>query len=113
MKTFKIVGEDLSDGFHTFDELYGHRIALYLALCKTSGWPCFWRGDHKTGWFILFMSTPKGQISYHLPGRMFALASRFAIEAPVSYQYDGHTPKDTVERLLMSISDEGECHGQV
>lgn len=26
---------EVSDGYHTFDELYDHRITLYIALCRT------------------------------------------------------------------------------
>lgn len=32
-KTFKIQNNDISDGYHTFDELYEHRVLLYLNLC--------------------------------------------------------------------------------
>lgn len=30
---FKPTGK-MSDGYHTFDELYDHRIALFLELCR-------------------------------------------------------------------------------
>lgn len=36
-KAFKIVGNDLSDGYHTFDELYDHRCLLFLAWMHSDG----------------------------------------------------------------------------
>ena len=33
-KTFTIKNGDISDGYHTFDELYEHRIALFITLAR-------------------------------------------------------------------------------
>lgn len=73
----------VSDGFHTFDELYEHRVALFCALvsaissidaekgaldragwsrCHDDGEPCF-----GGGWLIAWISTDDGEIRYHLP----------------------------------------------
>ena len=54
----------ISDGYHTFDELYDHRITLYIALCKSmcgdfGDWRNVWRsqkhsdGTNYDGWFLL------------------------------------------------------------
>lgn len=55
----KIVSGDLSDGYHTFDELYEHRVVLYLSLAKASKWPAFYRKDYEE-WFCLFLEIPNG-----------------------------------------------------
>jgi len=101
----KDVGE-VSDGYHTFNELYEHRITLYIALCKKYSEDYYvWRStshsdmSHFDGWFILGIRKEKGkQITYHLPlskwdDTDFAETLKFAPE------FDGHTNKDVLERL--------------
>lgn len=105
----------ISDGYHTFGELYEHRIALFIALCKRLS--CL-PGDFKTpydsmvwrslkhsdgtvwdGWFILGIGVePETQITYHLPFSKWD-ECRFAhtlIQAP---EWDGHTSDDVLKRL--------------
>ena len=62
----------ISDGYHTFDELYRHRHALFLNLLadhRGVSWASKVHSDGTSwdGWFIAGIETPKGQISYHLP----------------------------------------------
>lgn len=107
-KTFKIVDGDLSDGFHTFNELYTHRILLFLA--------CVQKGvfkashvveDHFDGWDLIVTHTATNyqQISYHVP-----LSYRWAYEKlpRLSKQeqekiYDGHTGDLVCHRIEMAI----------
>lgn len=105
MKTFKIVGEDLSDGYHTFDELYQHRNVLFLALCAKSGWPCWWKQDGPD-WIILFALTPMGQVSYHLPVVFRAAVLQLEIEEKPENVWDGHTSGEVVDRIVQSLSAE-------
>lgn len=104
----------LSDGFHTFDELYEHRIELFITLCSYindmfSHDQCpVWITDRysdgsktEEGWFLAGIYTEKGkQISYHLPmkywNEMENWASRVLHTAP---EFDGHTSKDVLERI--------------
>ena len=104
----------LSDGYHTFDELYDHRITLYVALCKAqeqlneqlggSSKIC-WRsklhhdGSAYEGWFILGMGTEPGeQISYHLPVSRWE-ETNFAETLERAPEFDGHTSQDVLNRL--------------
>ena len=98
---------DTSDGYHTFNELYEHRTALFLALCATlsreSGG--VWRsklhsdGTKFDGWFIMGIGTAPGeQITYHLPIEKWDQAW-CAEELPRAPEFDGHTPADVVRRL--------------
>ncbi len=96
-KTFKIVGEDMSDGYHTFDELYEHRVHLFLALARESKCPCFFKRDYAE-WFCLYLELPSGQISYHIPNKLLPLVTSFAKESP-EHKWDGHTPADVLTRL--------------
>lgn len=87
-KKFQIVGNDISDGYHTFGELYEHRCLLYLNLCLLQPEKCAFKRDHET-WFCLYMETDEGQISYHLPNRYLPVV-RAKIREDANYEWDGH-----------------------
>jgi hypothetical protein len=95
----------VSDGYHTFDELYGHRCTLFLALMKMNpvfSWYSMRHHDDSTwdGWFIAGMVLPTGDVSYHLPISMWALAEQTgATKMDKGVEWDGHTPADVVKRL--------------
>lgn len=102
-KTFKIVDGDISDGYHTFNELYDHRCWLFLNLCLTDPKKCFWKPDFE-GWFCLYWESPHGQISYHLPNKMLHWAEG-AFERRDDHKWDGHKSSDVLFRLEMNASD--------
>lgn len=108
----KIEG-DIFDGYHTFDELYEHRIQLFLALCaqiarqpyEAGGRYQIWRakkhydGHEYDGWFVMGIGTKPGeQITYHLPDARWEEAD-FGLTLEHAPEWDGHTPADVVERL--------------
>lgn len=97
------------DGYHTFAELYEHRIALFIALCKKLKENEFdnpiWRseingdGTKWDGWFILgFVDKNSKQITYHLPMSKWNETS-FALTIDKAPDFDGHTSDDVLERL--------------
>lgn len=109
----------ISDGYHTFDELYEHRITLFIALCqKIQNFVYFgdtrnnlgndmrvWRsklhedGTMFEGWFILGINRAKGnQITYHLPIEKWE-ETKFAQTLKKAPKFDGHTSKDVIKRL--------------
>lgn len=104
----------VSDGYHTMDELYEHRIALFIALCKhftecyDGGMytpPDVWRSKlHHDGTmfddcFILGIAkNPGEQITYHLPIERWE-HTEFAETLDRAPEWDGHTPADFLERL--------------
>jgi len=99
----------ISDGYHTFNELYEHRHALMLALMKAvpqhswfsrrhhDGELCFGDGE----WFIVGAELPEsGAVTYHLPMRLWGLAELTgAAELERGRPWDGHTANDVVHRL--------------
>jgi len=93
------------DGYHTFDELYEHRIRLFIALCKAYHPPVWCSVLHSDGskyedWFILGMGREKGkQITYHLPARFWNEVCEFAEVLEKAPEFDGHTSQDVLERL--------------
>lgn len=96
----------VSDGFHTFDELYEHRFTLWIALCRIlSNDEHVWRsrlhsdGSAFEGWFVLGFRQVKGkQITYHLPESRWE-ETDFAHTLDRAPEFDGHTPTDILERL--------------
>lgn len=60
----------VSDGYHTFDELYFHRMVLFSVICKMNKQRA-WRSKlHHDGtmyenYFIVGVTTPEGDYTYH------------------------------------------------
>ena len=91
----------ISDGYHTFGELYDHRITLYLALCRTrkDAWKSRVHSDGSRwpGWFIAGIGREPGkQITYHLPDARWDEATMPEEDPP---PFDGHRPEDVLKRL--------------
>lgn len=99
----------VSDGYHTFDELYDHRISLFIALVRVVALSKFrqtWRsklhsdGTAFDGWFILGINKEGGgQITYHLPLDRWDETADYAETLERAPEFDGHTPADVLERL--------------
>lgn len=95
-KTFKIVGNDISDGYHTFDELYEHRCLLFINLCLSYRDKAYWRPHYK-GWPLLGVELLVGQVTYHVPERMIPLfQDKIKLGGP---EWDGHASPDVLKRL--------------
>lgn len=98
----------ISDGYHTFDELYDHRITLWIALCRILekyGPLRAWRSKlHSDGtgfpsWFVLGLGYQKGeQMTYHLPLYLWDDCS-FAVTLAQAPEFDGHSSADVLERI--------------
>ena len=118
LEPIEFIGQDkmqVSDGYHTMDELYEHRIALFIQLCRAldhiarvavvTRRDLVWRsklhsdGGNYEGWFILGIGKETGtQISYHLPMKEWE-NTEFAEALEKAPEFDGHTSKDVLERL--------------
>lgn len=95
---------DLSDGFHTFNQLYYQRMMLFAALVKQNKDRAWKSYRHEDGelcfggeWFIVGIDTPEGSYTYHYENKYW---DKFDCqELPVGKHWDGHTEAD-VTRLL-------------
>ena len=106
MKTFHIDGDDISDGYHTFDEIYMHRKMLYINLCLIHKDQCVW-ADHKD-WdsIVLVWNSPHGQISYHVSYDMVGLLKGRIKQVEFGeHGWDGHTPENVLNRLIANASN--------
>ena len=95
---------DLSDGYHTFRQLYYQRMILFAALVKQNrnkAWKSLRHEDGELcfggGWFIVGIDTPEGSYTYHYEDNYFSLFD--CVELERGKHWDGHTEKD-VTRLL-------------
>lgn len=96
----------ISDGFHTFGELYDHRIQLFIALARMiqdRTLKQVWRFKTDKEWFILGIHEQEGrQITYHLPMNKWK-ETDFAHTKEFKPAWDGHTSGDVLERLKQLI----------
>lgn len=95
----------ISDGYHTFDELYYHRMILFSVICNTYkhlAWKS-WRHHDNTmfdNYFIVGINTPKGNYTYHYHKDYWSIFNIKELDnAP---KWDGHKPED-IGRLLSLI----------
>lgn len=98
---------EISDGYHTFDELYHHRMMLFAVICNSNK-EFAWKSKlHHDGtmypnYFIVGVNTPLGQYTYHYHEDYYFMFDVKELEkAP---EYDGHKPSD-IHRLLYLIVD--------
>lgn len=96
--------DDLSDGFHTFKQLYYQRMMLFATIVKQNkdiAWKSLRHEDGELcfggGWFIVGIDTPEGSYTYHYEDNYFSLFDCKELER--GKHWDGHTEKD-VTRLL-------------
>lgn len=106
---------EMSDGYHTFNELYRYRMLYNAAFFNqlatkpnnpfkviksrmhSDGAPCF-----GGGWFIVMATLPTGQISNH-----YELSDWDKFNIPImqqAYKWDGHTPEEAARRLEEFVS---------
>ena len=95
--------EKMSDGYHTFADLYEQRLILSAALAKNN--PNAWKSKRHDdgsvpfggGWFIMGFETDEGCYTYHYELKDWDLFQ--CKELDKGKPWDGHTSKD-VRRLL-------------
>lgn len=103
----------ISDGYHTFGELYAHRFALFIALCETMERQAIGEGEESPvwyskkhsdgtkldGWLIMGLFKEKGdQITYHLPDTWEPRINHFK-QLEKAPEWDEHSSIDVLERL--------------
>ena len=108
---------EISDGYHTFNELYYYRMLYNAAFFNMlpKEWVHKSKKHHEGeecfggGWFIVMANLPTGQISNHYELKDWNL---FRIpEKEVADKWDGHTPQEAADRLYKYLLEkQGEKH---
>lgn len=100
---------DISDGYHTFNELYEYRLlynaSMFNELAKQGLYDVHKSRKHSDGTipfgkenlFIVQAELPTGQISNHYEMKDWELFN--VPEKEKANPYDGHTPQDVAKRL--------------
>ena len=95
-----------SDGYHTFDELYYHRMVLFSVICNTYK-DISWKSKlHQDGtmfddYFIVGIFTDQGEYTYHYHMDDW---DKFKVkELPNAPKWDGHMPKDITRLLSLEL----------
>ena len=94
---------EISDGYHTFNELYHHRAVLFSVVCnmhKDLAWKAKSHDDGTmyANMFIVGIQTPEGQATYHYDVNPYW--NMFNCKAlDFAPKWDGHTPSQAIERI--------------
>lgn len=100
-----ISAKDISDGRHTFRELYKQRIILFSVICSffpELSWKSKKHFDEENdpmfnGCFIAGVNTPLGVATYHFKMEFWDMFDVPEVErAP---KYDSYSPDDVMERI--------------
>jgi hypothetical protein len=100
--------DEISDGYHTFGELYEHRAVLFIALMKLNPQISWYASRHEDdsmfpGFFIAGMQLPVGQVSYHLHIDPWWQLLQNGGHVPChtnAPKWDGHTPQMSLDRIV-------------
>ena len=103
----------ISDGYHTFDELYRYRMLYHAWAIKAwqqAGWPVVKSHRHHDGeacfgggWFIVSAQLPSGQVSNHYEDKYWDLFD--CPEVETAPEWDGHTPREAADRIERALQD--------
>lgn len=107
---YEVKKNSISDGYHTFDELYEHRMiynAAFAKLCTKHNIKVETSTRHSDGnlcfgggWFIINILLPTGKlISNHYKTSNYHLFVKLPYSSTSKIKYDGHTTKDCLIRL--------------
>ena len=118
----KDMGE-VSDGYHTFNELYEYRMlynaALFNEFAKQGLYDVHKSRKHSDGeypfgdsnWFIVMAELPTGQISNHYEMKDW---DKFQIpEKEMANKWDGHSPRDVADRLISFTNYKNEIKNTI
>ena len=110
IKENKLSGEistkEISDCYHTFGDLYRHRITLFCTLCNLLpgiSWKSKKHYDEENDpmfndSFIAGINTPEGMATYHIKLKYWDMFNIQELErAP---RYDSYTSEDVIDRIL-------------
>lgn len=100
---------EISDGYHTFNELYDHRCTLFAMICadhQDNAWKSLKHHDGTMyqDMFVCGIITPYGQANYHMNVEPYWNMIQVK-ELPNAPEWDGHTPKMALERIAQMVMD--------
>lgn len=105
----------VSDGYHTFNDLYEERAYLFatiVSIVKDKAWKtkCHENGDNcfGGGWFLVTIETPNGNYGYHYEMKYWDLFDCDEIEK--AKPFDGYSDKNRDRLLSIKQHDKDKWH---
>lgn len=107
---------EISDGYHTFNQLYHQRAILFAAIVNqnphlswksykhSDGQYCF---DSNGEWFIVGIDTPQGSYTYHYAKEYWEYFHCQELEC--GKEWDGHTEDDVTRLLTLKAEPRDMC----
>lgn len=109
------IGDDTSDGYHTFGQLYYQRMMLWACIVNANPGIAWKTRLHEDGgfcfgggWFLVAIDTPAGQYGYHYEDTPENWALFRCEEIPRAKPWDGYTEADVTR--LASLAEATCCH---
>jgi hypothetical protein len=115
--------KDISDGYHTFGELYEHRHALFLTLLEVNrqlnnaagGFEAWWTRRHHPNNDPMFdlegmpgilvgFELSTGSVQYHMPARFIPALEHIAFEILHGPYYDGTASPENAVKAMMDFA---------
>lgn len=105
-KNGELSPKDISDGHHTFRELYKQRLIMFSVICNSFpnlSWKSKKHFDEENdpmfnGDFIVGINTPEGIASYHIKLEYWSLFD--VPEVDRAPKYDNYSPDEAMNRIL-------------
>lgn len=104
----EVVTDDISDGFHTFGQLYFQRMMLFATLVNLFpeiSWKTKRHEDGEEcfggGWFLVTIETPAGNYGYHYEEKYWDMFKCDEIDK--AKNWDGYT-EENVDRLFSLLA---------
>ena len=108
---------EVSDGYHTFNQLYYQRAVLFACIVKynkNKAWKSFKHSDGKYcfdsngEWFIVGIDTPQGSYTYHYAKEYWDMFDCQELEC--GKEWDGHTEEDVTRLLSLEQETSEDCN---
>ncbi|TLG72155.1 hypothetical protein FEZ08_09540 [Culicoidibacter larvae] len=106
-----VIDGDMSDGYHTFNELYNHRSVLFSVICNLNSKVAWKSKKHADGsmfnnMFVVGIETPAGMFTYHDEMMWW---NRYNVpELENAPEWDGHTSDDVIRLYTLVDSMEND-----
>lgn len=103
---------EISDGYHTFQELYDQRRTLFYVVCKLledQGYEVYKTKLHHDGTmfdghFMVCVESVDGDMTFHFEERHWDFFKDIPEVERAQKPFDGHTPKDVMDRLIRVVN---------
>ena len=108
---------EVSDGYHTFNQLYHQRAVLFATIVKQNkekAWKSWKHGngkfcfDSNKEWFIVGVDTPEGSYTYHYEKKYWDIFD--CVELEHGKFWDGHTEEDVTRLLSLPSAEQKKGH---